>query len=260
MRNLLGEVVEWVLLLVIPIDSNSFHFLIHACIAHEGAGLFAIETIGAAPFPESSRSKGGQIKTHEIAAADGRLHLFNVLFHFAKAVAIKTQLVHGLQHVWMNIITLETNMAVVTDEIGFAGEHLHQKIFRFHRIVNRKVDIRINPCGFNDLSHAPVCLVYGKGKVMRSSKKDKCLSAFDQFFCNRLHGGIGVSKGFSSFDVANVCDLDILVPEIKGVKFFSDLIDACKVSRVSVSPEVVATSNHNIGIGKIREFIFIHAQ
>ena len=236
------------------------HFLIHAGIAHQCAGLFAIETIGAAAFPESGRSKGGQIKTHEIAAADGGLHLFNIFFHLSKPIAIKTQLIHGLQHVWMNIITLETDMVVVTDEIGFAGQHLHQEIFRFHWIVNGKINVGINASCFNDLAHAPVCLIHREGKVMRTAKKNEYFSVFDQFLCNCFYGSIGIREVFSSFDVADVCNLDILVPKIKGVKFFSDPVDACKVCRVSVTPEVIATGNHNISIGKIWEFVFVHAQ
>ena len=151
-------------------------------------------------------------------------------------------------------------MVVVTDEIGFTSQHLHQKIFRFHRIVNRQINISINTCGFNDFAHAPVGLIYREGEVMRASKKDEYFSVFDELLRNRLHGSIGISKGFPSFDIANVCDPDILVPEIKAIKFFPDPVDTSKVGRVSITPEVIATGNHNIRIGKIREFIFIHAQ
>ena len=63
---------------------------------------------------------------------------------------------------------------------------------------------------------------------MRASKKDEYFSVFDQLFCNRFYGGIGIREVFPSFDVADICNPDILVPEIKGVKFFPDLVDACE--------------------------------
>jgi len=69
------------------------------------------------------------------------------------------------------------------------------------------------------------------------AKQNEYFSALDQFFRNRLHSSIGVRKAFTSFDVTNVCNPDVLVPKIKGIKFFPDPVDAGKVKSIcSLAP------------------------
>jgi len=73
------------------------------------------------------------IKAQHIRITEYRLHLVDMFLHFAHAETIEAEFVHRFQHIRMHIITLESDMIIMVNIIGFVGEHFHQEIIAFQR-------------------------------------------------------------------------------------------------------------------------------
>lgn len=70
------------------------------------------------------------IKAEQVAGPQRRLHVFHMLAYATQAKEIETQFIQRLQHARVHIITLETDMAVMTHKIGLRRQHIHQEAAR----------------------------------------------------------------------------------------------------------------------------------
>ena len=83
---------------------------------------------------------GGNIKTNQLGISEHRFHLFNIFLYMPNPETVEPEFIHRFKHIGMNKITLETNMIIMADEIGFAGQHFHQKMLALNQAIRSQID------------------------------------------------------------------------------------------------------------------------
>src|SRR6478735_6703867 len=129
---------------LVAINANSAYIMAHTCILHQRTSLFAVKAIRCKYIGRCCRMlQGSYIKTYQMAVADSRLHLVQSFLYPPHAVAIKAQLIYGLQHVWVHKIALEANMVIMSYIVGRGSQHRQQKIICRQYTVSIQVYARI---------------------------------------------------------------------------------------------------------------------
>src|SRR5688572_11077757 len=155
---------------------------------------------------------------------DHRFHFFDIIPNMSQAEAIKTQLVHCLQHTWMREVTLERNMTVMTYEIRFARKHVHQETFTPEMAVKTQVNFRIDGNNLDDLFTFSIRIILRKRQVVRSTEDDHRFARIVQIPNNHPQCGKRIVQSRTDPHIANVGDRKVAMPIEQLVKFPANFI------------------------------------
>src|SRR4051812_12927711 len=126
---------------------------------------------------------------------DNGFHLLDIVLYASQPETVESQLIHRLQHMWMDKIALKTDMIVMMDIVRLACQHLHEKIIAAMEGMNVQIDQGIHTGSFDDMLLVCVCIILREGQVMGSSQDQYRLSDVRKLFDHCLQCCIGIGQG-----------------------------------------------------------------
>ena len=146
----------------------------------------------------------------------------------------------------------------MTNIIGSAGKHFHQKtIGRQHRIAI-EVNERIHQRGLDQLASMRIGLVLRHGQVVRSTENDHGLSFCDQRRYHRSECGIGIGQGRPRTNCTHIGQCQIGVPVKETVELTTNGIGTKCLMLVDTRPTMIGASYKNqLRFVELGKFLFV---